>query len=287
MMRKFILVGMVILFASFAFAQQDYSNFSPPELSLPIIIGLGLIDSINPCVIGVLILLLTMLLKSGNKKAILVNGLTYTAGVYLTYLIGGITLLGLFNSVRDIVWISQLFYFIIGGFIMIAGFLEVKDYFWYGKWYSLAIPQQLVKTVEKQAKGAHVSLFATFIAGSVLTLVELPCTGAPYLAVLTLMSQSGYGYITGLPLLLLYNLVFVLPLLAIIYLAYSGMGLKMMESWRKEHRGLMRLGIGLALLLIGIWILSTVAGNLFIPLVGGTIAIVLLMAIAQKTGMVK
>ncbi len=286
-MKKTILLGMFIILLPAVFAQQDYSNFTPPELSIPIIIGLGLIDSINPCVIGVLILLLTMLLKSGNKKAILINGLTYTLGVYLTYLIGGLTLLSLFNSVRDIVVISQLFYFVIGAFVMIAGFLEVKDYFWYGRWFSLAIPQQLVKLVEKQAKGAHVSLAATFMAGAILTLVELPCTGAPYLAVLTLMSQSGYGYVTGLPLLLLYNLVFVLPLLALIYLAYTGMGLKMMESWRKEHRGVMRLGIGIALLLIGIWILSTVAGNLLISLMVGTIIVILLMAFLQKTGMVK
>lgn len=286
-MRKLLLLGIFISLIPFALAQEDYSNFAPPSLSIPIIIGLGIIDSINPCVIGVLILLLTMLLKSGNKKAILINGITYTIGVYVTYLVGGLTLLELFNSVRDVVFISQLFYFVIGSFVMLAGFLEVKDFFWYGKWFSLAIPKQLVKTVEKQAKGAHISLIATFSAGAILTLVELPCTGAPYLAVLTLMSQSGYGFVTALPLLLLYNLVFVLPLLALTYLAYTGMGVKKMEAWRKENRGLMRLGIGLALLLIGIWILATVADYLLLPLVVGTLFILLLMFVLQKTGMVR
>ncbi len=277
MAQIFLFTIGVLIFSSLAFAQQDYSQFSPPELSLPIIIGLALIDSINPCVIGVLILLLTILLKTGNKKAIIANGLSYTAGVYITYVVGGLTLLGLFNSVRDILWISQMFYFVIGAFVLLAGFLEVKDYFWYGRWFSLAIPHQLVSLVEKKAKHASTNLTAAFSAGAILTLIELPCTGAPYLAVLTLMSQSGYGYVTALPLLLLYNLVFVVPLLALIYLAYSGMGLKMMESWRKENRGLMRLGIGVALLLVGIWIVSTVAGYLFIPITIFTVGVIMLM----------
>ncbi len=257
MQKKPLFLLALLVWIPFAAAQTD-SAFSAPELSLPIIIGLGLIDSLNPCVIGVLILLLTLLLKAGNKKAIIVNGLTYTAGVYVTYLVGGLTLLAVFNAVRDITLISQVLYWIIGVFVILAGLLEAKDFFWYGRWFSLAIPHQFVSLVESKAANASTSLLASFGAGMILTLIELPCTGAPYLAVLTLMSQGGYSYLTALPLLLLYNLVFVFPLLVIIFLAYRGMDLKSVEGLRKEHRGLMRLLIGLALLVIGVWILSAV-----------------------------
>ena len=85
----------------------------PPELSLPLITGLALVDSVNPCVIGVLILLLTVLLKSGNRRAVLMNGGAYTLGVYLTYLLGGLTLLGIFNAVRSILFVSQILYGVI------------------------------------------------------------------------------------------------------------------------------------------------------------------------------
>lgn len=256
-------------------------EISAPSLSLPIIIGLALVDAVNPCVIGVLILLLTLLLKSGDRQRVLSNGLAYTAGVYFTYLLGGLTLLSVFTAVRQIVVLSKYLYVAIGAFIILAGFLEVKDFFWYGRWFSLSIPRALVKTVEEEAANARKSRLAAFTAGSVLTLIELPCTGAPYLAVLTLMSQSGFGFLTALPLLLLYNLVFVLPLLAIIYLAYSGLAMKQLESWRKENRGLMRLAVGVALLAIGVWTISAVWENALAPLAVLAFGGILLMAVVK------
>ena len=259
----------------------DVTAFQAPSLSIPIITGLALLDSINPCVIGVLILLITVLLKTNKRQAILRNGAAYTVGVYVTYLIGGLTLLSVFNLVRNIVFVSQILYFIIGIFIILAGLLEVKDFFWYGRWYSLAIPASLVKTVEHKASGAHVSLWASFGFGVILTLIELPCTGAPYLAVLTLMSQSGTAYITALPLLLFYNLIFVLPLILIIYLAYSGTSLKKIERWRKENRGMMRLYVGLTLLVIGVWILTAVAEKLLIPIIFILLILILLMVVIK------
>ncbi|PIT92595.1 MAG: hypothetical protein COU08_01200 [Candidatus Harrisonbacteria bacterium CG10_big_fil_rev_8_21_14_0_10_42_17] len=257
-------------------------SFAAPEISIPIITGLGLLDAINPCVIGVLILLLTVLLKSGKKKAVLYNGIAYTTGVYVTYLVGGLTLLGVFNAIRAIEAVSQVLYIVIGIFILLAGILEVKDYFWYSRWFSLGIPPRLVSLVESRAAGAHVSLIASFSFGALLTLIELPCTGAPYLAVLTLMSSSGLSYVTGLPLLLYYNLVFVAPLIVIIYMAYSGFGLKHMEGWRKEHRGLMRFYIGLALLAVGVWIITAIATKVLWPIIISLVGLIALMWFAKN-----
>lgn len=254
--------------------------FSAPELSLPIIIGFGLLDSINPCVIGVLLVMLSVLLKTGDKSKVLKNGLSYTAGVYATYLIGGLTLLSIFSAVRSVVAISQMLYIVIGAFIIIAGLLEVKDFFWYGRWFSLAIPKRFIGYVEEKVNSTHVSLFAAAFFGSVITLIELPCTGAPYLAILALMSQGGYSLLTGIPLLLLYNLVFVLPLIAIILMVYYGFGIKRLEGWKQEHRGAMRLVIGLALLAVGIWIITAVL-DILAPLTIGSALIIGFMVIAK------
>lgn len=261
------LVLLTLVFPRLVLAQG--LSLEAPQLSLPIIIGFGLLDAINPCVIGVLLLLLTMLLKAGQKNAVFKNGAAYVAGVYVTYLVGGLTLLGLFNAIRSIVFIGQFFYFVIGAFVLAAALLEIKDYFWYGRWFTLAIPKRFISTIEAKVTGAHASLIAAFSFGALVTLVELPCTGAPYLAVLTLMSQSGYQYLTSLPLLLFYNLIFVLPLIFIIYLAYRGVNLKLVEGWRKEKRGLMRLAIGMALAAVAIWIITTVADYLLFPLIWG------------------
>lgn|SRR3989344_1640195 len=277
---SFASTGVFLSFATAVFAQEAPWS-SAVQLSLPVIIGLGAIDAINPCVIGVLLLLLSVLLKVGDKSLVLKNGFAYTAGVYFTYLIGGLTLLGAFNAVRSITVISQLFYLVIGTFVIIAGVLEVKDFFWYGRWFSLAIPKRFISFIETRVQTTHLSIISAAFFGMVVTLIELPCTGAPYLAILTLMSQQGFGYIKALPLLLFYNLVFVLPLIVIIFLAYFGVGLKHFQTFKQEKRGLMRLGIGLALWVVGVWIITTLKPDWLLPLAGGLIGLVLIMIVTK------
>ena len=250
-----------------------------PTISLPIVIGGALLDSINPCVIGVLILLMTVLLRQKDKKKLLYYGAIYTAGVYLTYLVGGLTLLSIFNSVRSIQFLSQVLYVFIGMFVMIAGFLEVKDFFWYGKGFSLSIPKRFVGYIEGKVNSVHLGVIPAFLFGVAVTLVELPCTGAPYLAVLTLMTHIDFNL--ALSYLLLYNLVFVAPLIAIIYLAYTGYGMKKLEGWRQENRGKMRLFIGLFMLALSVWIITTIM-DVLVPLTLFIVAVLLAMFAVWK-----
>jgi cytochrome c biogenesis protein CcdA len=122
------------------------------ELTLPVVVGGALVDSINPCVIGVLILLLTVLLRVKNRRKMLFTAFIYVAGVYFTYFLGGITLLNVFTAARAFVIVANLLYVAIGAFVLAAGFLEVKDFFWYGRGFSLSIPARFVHWIEKAVK---------------------------------------------------------------------------------------------------------------------------------------
>ena len=250
---------------------------------LPVIIFGALLDSINPCVIGVMILLLTVLLKSGDRRKLLVNGLVYTGGKYFTYLIGGVTLLAVFSAARGITLVGSLLYLVIGGFVIFAAFAEIKDYFWYGRGFSLAILPRFIKTIESTVQKTHASLAAAFGFGIAVTLIELPCTGAPYLAVLSLMSFIPLS--VALPLLLLYNLIFILPLIAILLLAYKGVGVKTLEKWRKKNRPVMRLFIGLFMLALGLWIISIIALEATVFVAAAIGIIIAVMFIAKKVGL--
>jgi len=86
-------------------------------------------------------------------------------------------------------------------------------------------------------------------------LVELPCTGAPYFAILALLAQGSYT--EAVPLLLIYNFVFILPLLAVILIAYFGAASETIEAWRQKHRELMRLIIGTFLIALGVYMVYT------------------------------
>lgn len=230
----------------------------PEGLTLGIIFTAALVDSINPCVIGVLIFLIafmTRLFKNSYKMVL--GGILYSSVVYITYLLIGLGILKITGNVG----ITTGFYWFAAAVAILAGLLEIKDYFWYGKGLSLQIIpggaariKYYTRAIEKM-EGRHPALlFLTLVLlGIFVVLVELPCTGAPYLAILGLLSKGDFA--TAVPLLLFYNLIFILPLLLIIGLSYFGTSSEVLEEWRKKNRGLMRLGIGIFLILLGIYMI--------------------------------
>lgn len=231
------------------------------QLTLGIIIAAALADSINPCVFGVLIFLLAYMTKVfKNTARMLIAGLIYITSVYITYFLIGV---GIFTLTYTS-GLGRPFYWFAASVAIIAGLFEIKDYFWYGKGFSLQMIPGAAERIKKYSiamermETVHpvLSLAVAAFLGIFVVFVELPCTGAPYLAVLGMLSRG--DYILGIPLLLLYNLIFILPLIVIVWLVYIGYTSKMLEKWRKEHRGLMRLGIGLFLLAMGFYMISAI-----------------------------
>lgn len=231
------------------------------QLTLGIIIAAALADSINPCVFGVLIFLLAYMTKVfKNTARMLIAGLIYITAVYLTYFLIGV---GIFTLAYT-AGFAKPFYWFAASIAIAAGLFEVKDYFWYGKGFSLQMLPGAAERIKKYSNTMEtmetnhpaLSLAVAAFLGIFVVFVELPCTGAPYLAILGMLSKGAYA--AGIPLLLLYNLVFILPLFVIVGLVHAGHTSKTLEKWRKEHRGLMRLGIGLFLLTLGAYMIWAV-----------------------------
>lgn len=231
------------------------------DITLWVIIGAALVDSVNPCVFGALIFLIafmTRVFKSRSKMFL--GGLLYTVVVYVTYLLLGFGILKITIGTS----FAGIFYLIAALVAIVAGLLEVKDFFWYGKGFSLQmIPggaERLkyytakIAALEKNRPG--VLMLATALLGVFVVLIELPCTGAPYFAILGLL--AGGNFAAAVPLLLLYNFVFVVPLLAVLLVAYLGVASRTLENWRKSNRGMMRLAIGIFLIALGVWMLGAV-----------------------------
>lgn len=231
------------------------------ELSLGIIITAALLDSINPCVFGVLIFLIAYLMSVyKNSTRMLIAGSVYIIVVYVSYFLIGLGIIQAASSLE----LTTIFYWIAAVVAILAGFLEVKDFFWYGKGFSLQmIPgadariKQYTKNIKKMEKKHPLAALAvTAFLGFFVVLVELPCTGAPYLAILALVAKGETA--DAIPMLLLYNLVFILPLFFIVGLAYFGKSSKSLEKWRKKHRGFMRLSVGLFLIALGLYMVYSI-----------------------------
>lgn len=231
------------------------------NLTLGIVIGAALVDSINPCVLGVLIFLIAFMNRLfKTRKMLLFGGLLYSAVVYITYLALGFGILRVAVSIG----VSTAFYVVVSAIAIIAGLLELKDYFWYGRGFTLQmIPggaarlRYYTSRIEQmESRHPAVLILTTALLGVFVVLVELPCTGAPYFAILGLLAKGAYA--NAVPLLLLYNFIFVLPLLIVIGVAYFGASSEALESWRKKHRGFMRLAVGIFLIVLGAYMLYSV-----------------------------
>jgi cytochrome c biogenesis protein CcdA len=224
--------------------KRHVSSVNMTTINLFFLIGAALVDSINPCAFGVLIFLLAYLTRSVKKHKMLLQGIIYIAGVFITYLLAGLLLLPLIQKLGAF---SVVSYYVLAIIIGLAGLLEIKDFFWYGKGFSLSIFPSEARRIKLYVEKVTDSPLAAFFLGVFVALVELPCTGFAYLAVLGLVSLSGLT-ISNLTLLIIYNIIFVLPLIVILWFVYKGMGTKKFEAWRQKNKKWMRLAIGLVLL---------------------------------------
>ncbi|MDP4012805.1 MAG: cytochrome c biogenesis protein CcdA [Candidatus Nanoarchaeia archaeon] len=223
------------------------------ELTLPIVAIAGLIDGINPCAFGVLILLMAYLSRVRDHKANLMKiCLIYITAVFLAYYIAG---LGLLRTVTAL-GIGIYVYYFIAIIALVAGILELKDFFWYGRGIFLGIPAPGLRLIKRQLKKTNA--FGAFVLGFVVAAVELPCTGAVYLAILAMMTTKPWG--TAIWWLFLYNLAFIIPLVILFVLAYFGTKTHKIEVWRKKYRKWMRLVTGLLLIALALWMLIEVNG---------------------------
>jgi len=214
-------------------------------ISIPTIVGAAAIDSINPCAFAVLIFLVSYLSAIGSSKRVLRVGLVYVGTVFAVYFLAGLGVLHVFTTLK----IGSLIKEIAGAILIILGLLTVKDFFWYGKGFTLAIPESKKPLLEKYIRRASVP--GAIVLGFLATAFGMPCTGGIYLGVLCLLAQS-CSRLNGILYLLLYNFVFVLPLLIILIVLHSGLGSDKLEAWRTANRRWMKLVSGLFLLGLGV-----------------------------------
>jgi len=221
------------------------------SLTIPMVIAAAAVDAINPCAFAVLIILMTAALSIANKKRALKFGIAFTISIYISYFLMG---LGLFTALQS-AGISHTFYMIVTVLAVIVGLLNIKDYFWYGKGFLMEIPLSWRPTMKKLISGST-SPFGAFLVGFVVSLFELPCTGGPYIVILGLLAKE-VTQSTGILYLLLYNLVFVLPLIILSIIIYKG--LSTTEKLEQIRQGKLRL----LHLIAGIIMLSIAAVMIF------------------------
>lgn len=223
--------------------------------TLSVVIISAAIDSINPCAIGVLILMVSVVMGGkGSLRRLLFLGGLYIFAIFLTYLIAGLGLIYFLSSVP--LFVSEYLALLVGTFVILAGLLEIKDFYWYGKGFSLQIPPYFAAKIHKYSQ--NVTVPGVILLGCFIAAVELPCTGAPYLAIITLLSLN-FDF-TAFMLLILYNIIFVAPLVVILLMVAAGTKISKIKKWKQNNKGYMRFAIGFMLIALG-WLLILIANG--------------------------
>jgi cytochrome c-type biogenesis protein len=196
-------------------------------------------------------------LKAGEQNIISTRarlfgmGSIYIGAVFLTYLSLGVGLL----KAADF-FTRQHLPARLGALVAILiGLWMVKDYFLPDWGWKLQAPGKIGQIARQAAQKASVP--ALIVGGFLIGLCTVPCSGAVYLGVLSLLALQptamiGFGY------LVLYNIIFILPLAIILILASARPTLSQLAHWNLHHKEWVRLALGGGVVGMRLIILATV-----------------------------
>jgi cytochrome c biogenesis protein CcdA len=221
------------------------------------ITSLALADSVNPCAIAVLAMVLVAILIQNpeKRKKVLYGGLAFVAAVYICYLVYGIIIIQIFKIFAQILRENSFYiYSGLGILAMILGALNIKDFFIYKKGSVATEMPLFMRPKVKKIINKVTSPKGAFIVGFVISLFLLPCTMGPYLIASGLLSEL--GILGALPWLLYYNLLFVIPMLVIVGIIYFGFAkVDEVSGWKDRNIRILHLVAGILIFLVGIALL--------------------------------
>ena len=229
---------------------MDLALISTSGWFLPVILSAAIIDSINPCAFSILFLTITFLFSlEKDRKFILKAGGLYVFGIFLVYTLIGVGLLQVLSILNIPNGLAK-----IGAVILIAYcVIGIINEFFPKFPIKLKIPASSHQTLAKVIHKASVP--ATFFLGVLFGLFEFPCTGGPYLFVLGLLHDQA-NFWKGFAYLVLYNIVFVAPLIVILLVSVNKAVLEKLDRLRRLETKKSRLVLLLVLLAIAIFIFN-------------------------------
>lgn len=222
-------------------------------LSLPLLtIILGGLDSFNPCAFFILIFLLNLLLFARSRKRMLLIGGVFIFFSGLLYMLFMFILFETFILTKTHVALITV---VAGGIAVVLGVINIKDFFFFKKGASLSIPDDKKPKIYKQMRSLvkhpqiTAALIGTIVLAGTVNFYELLCTlGLPLVFTKQLVSYNltsiqYYSYI------LLYNIIYVIPLVIIVLIFVITLGKRKLTEW---HGQVMKLETGIMLFFFGL-----------------------------------
>ena len=234
------------------------------------IIGAGLVDGVNPCAFAVIVFFISFLtVYKYNRREIILVGSAYCLAVFVAYFLLGLGTFKFLYAMRGFSYVIKAFYILTAAICLLFFVLSLYDFWVYTKTQKsdgmiLQLSQNSKVRIHKimgfflrdKQKSTVRLVLAALVVGFTVSLIEAVCTGQVYLPTCVLIMQDPQFRAQAAFYLVLYNLMFIVPLVAVFVLALVGYESKGLNDFFKKHLGITKLllclvFLGLFLLLVG------------------------------------
>jgi thiol-disulfide isomerase/thioredoxin len=236
----------------------------------------GLMEGMNPCALATLVFFISYLTMVGRKrKEIFWGGLAFSGTGFLTHLLIGIGILSFIQHLSFLPLFSQIVYFVTFVFALLLGIFSLYDYIQLKKGrpskMKLQVPNFLKKRIHQiirvrgdvleanQESPSIRFLLAAVMIGFLVTLFQSTCTSQVYLPTILFVTNVPSLRGSAVLYLILYNLVYILPLLVIFGIVYWGVTSEQLSFFLQKRASTIKLLTSLFFFaLAGILILSLI-----------------------------
>lgn len=208
-----------VVYSNSSAIKEFISNPNSENISVYI---LGFLDGFNPCAISILMIFSSFLITIEKRKQLIFIGMFFIMGSFLANFLLGFGLLKIAELISNFKLFSIIIYvltFLVCLYVIIINFIDIYNGLMKKKniknMLSLKVRYKINQVMSKGIVSKTLFL-SSFLIGFVIAILEFGCTGQLYLpAVMYFKEMSLDGIIN----LLIYNLMFIVPLLLFLFLA--------------------------------------------------------------------
>ena len=247
-----LIVG-VVLAASAYLVMVPLTAGAFGGLTIPTVLAAGIADGFNPCAFALLVLFATYTLTLLNavtaagtptleaRRRLLGAGSLYVGAVLVTYFVIGLGLLSFLG------WLGRDHLVARGASILalLMALWMLKDVFLPGVGPSMIAPSGTHGRMQKAMERG--GLAGMLLAGVLVGICTVPCSGAMYIQITAVLHASGSG-LTGIALLALYNIAFIVPLLVLLLAVSNRRVLGQMGRWNRSNSPWIKVGLALGVI---------------------------------------
>jgi cytochrome c biogenesis protein CcdA len=218
------------------------------RLALLPVIAAGLVDGINPCAFTTLIFLLASLALGGRgRREVLLIGALFSLAVFLTYFAVGLGFFAALRAASVVSLVSLVLRWVLVAALAVFAGLSIYDYTLIRAGRAAQMVLQLPRALKRRIHASVRSTARTaalvgssLVLGFLVSLFEFACTGQVYLPLLGYLARV-HRQGDAIGLLLVYNLCFIAPLLAVFAASYLGVSSARITSAFQRHMGTVKL----------------------------------------------